>query len=143
MNTELQTGNNHLIFLCNLPHSHWDKITERHNKIEQQARDYVSSHIITIDEEILKTFAHRYATDKYTDENFLDSLLVIAKEMNFPRLTEAVIFVIENFCLTDCYELGKIFAKRPDAFSTAFIKAALEGDKKSNIRKCLLNYANS
>lgn len=141
MNTELQTGNNHLIFLCNLPDTHLDKITERHKRIEQQTQVYSNSYI-TIDEEILKTFARRYATDKYTDENFLDSMLVIAKEMNVPRLTEAIIFVIENFCLTELTDLGKVFAKRPDAFSADFIKAVLKGDL-GNREKRLLNYSKS
>jgi hypothetical protein len=90
----------------------------------------------------LKRFAYKYATDSYTDEQFLDSMLVNAKETDDPRLIEAITFVVENFCLNGCVNLGMTFAKRPDAFSGDFIEAVVKADEDS-FRSSFLNYGRS
>jgi hypothetical protein len=140
MNTELRTGNNPAFILFNMSQEQIDEISRRHDKIEEQAWAYVNSYIKPVDEKILKRFAYKYATDTYTDEQFLDSMLVNAKETNNPRLIEAITFVVENFCLNGCVNLGMIFAKRPDAFSGDFIEAAVKADEGS-LRNNFLNYA--
>ena len=140
MNIEARTGNNPAIFLFNMSQGQRNKIAERHDKIEEQAWTYVNSYIKPVDERIVKKFAYKYATDSYTNEQFLDSILVNAKETDDSRLIEAITFVVENFCLNGCINLGMIFAKRPDAFSGDFIEAALKADEIS-LRECLLNYA--
>lgn len=140
MNTETRTGNNPAIFIFNMSQRQRNEIAERHGKIEEQAWVYVNSYIKPINEKLLKKFAYKYATDTYTDEQFLDSMLVNAKETNDPRLIEAIGFVVENFCLNGCVNLGMIFVKRPDAFSGNFIEAAVKADE-DGLRKCLFNYA--
>lgn len=140
MNTEVRTGNNPAVFLFNMSQGQREKITKRHDKIEEQAWIYVNSYIKPINEKILKKFAYKYATDSYTDEQFLDSMLVNAKEIGNSRLIEAVTFVTENFCLSNCVNLGLVFAKRPDAFSVDFIEALVKGDE-GDLKKHLLNYA--
>ncbi len=142
MNTETRTGNNPAVFLFNMSEGRKNEIAERHNKIEEQVWTYVNSYVKPINGKILKRFAYKYATDSYTDEQFLDSMLVNAKETGDPRLIEAITFVVENFCLNSCVNLGMIFAKRPDAFSGDFIEAAIKGDE-GDLRRYLLNYAQS
>lgn len=142
MNTERRNGNNPAIVLFNKSQEQRNEITRRHSKIEEEAWAYVNSQIKQIDEKILKRFAYKYATDSYSNEQFLDSMLVNAKEMDNPRLIEAITFVIENFCLNGCINLGMIFAKRPDAFSTGLIEAMIKGDD-GNLRKHLIDYAKS
>lgn len=139
MNTKLRTGNNHYIFLSNLPEDEQQKICRRHEKIEEMAWVYVASSIRPIDEKTLKKFAYRYVMNFYINKNFLDALLVAAQESENPRLIEAVTFVIENYCLEESFNLGMTFAKRPDAFSTDLIGAMVKGEDGDRI-KCLLEY---
>jgi hypothetical protein len=142
MSKELRTGSNPANLLGNLSQEQRNEIAERHAKTEEQAWAYLASYIRPIDEETLKRFARKYATDSYTDEQFLDSMIANAEETGNLRLIEGINYVVENFCLNPGVNLGMVFAKRPDVFSGDFVEAAVKSED-GNLRKHLLNYAQS
>ncbi len=142
MSKELRTGSNPAILLANLSQEERDEIAGRHAKTEERAWAYLASHIRPLDEETLKRFARKYATDSYTEEQFLDSMVANAEETGNSRLVEGINYVVENYCLNFGVDLGMIFAKRPDVFSGDFIQAAVKS-KNGDLRKHLLNYAQS